>query len=291
MEKVFDKMKETEQKIREVEGMYLDFDLQGLAKKIGRPLVIANYICDKNDVIARKGESGEFQVAPELKNASDWRLFQELTAQADAIITGAGYLKRYMALGERSQNVIDQFSEGGQFASLGEWRIKNGLKMNPDIVVVSRSLDFEIPAAAFADGRKVMIFTTFDSSASEKAKGYEKSGAVVIPAGKDGVDGKVMIDYLTSSEDYKVIKMTTGPRVLQILLSAGMLDELFITRVDKEIKADASDVQTVLRDGKVKDLPGFAYQEIFHQDGVTASDGQIISQSFGVYKKDSISDF
>lgn len=119
MEKVFDKMKETEQKIREVEGMYLDFDLQGLAKKIGRPLVIANYICDKNDVIARKGESGEFQVAPELKNASDWRLFQELTAQADAIITGAGYLKRYMALGERSQNVIDQFSEGGQFASLG----------------------------------------------------------------------------------------------------------------------------------------------------------------------------
>ncbi len=284
-------MKETEQKIREVEGMYLDFDLQGLAKKMGRPLVIANYICDKNDVIAKKSGAGEFQVAPELKNASDWRLFQELTAQADAIITGAGYLKRYAASGEKSQNVIDQFSESGQFATLGEWRVKNGLKRNPDIVVVSRSLDFEIPAAAFSDGRKIMIFTTFDSSASEKAKEYEKSGAVVVPAGEDGVDGQVMIKYLTDNEDYKVIKMTTGPRVLQILLSAGMLDELFITRVDKEIKADPSDVQTVLPDGKVKDLPGFAYQEVFRQDGVTAEDGQIISQSFGVYKKDGISDF
>jgi len=284
-------MKEMEQKVKEIEGIYLEFDLQGLAKKIGRPLVIANYICDKNDVIAKKSENGEFQVAPELKNASDWRLFQELTAQADVIITGAGYLKRYASLGEKTQNVIDQFSEGGHFASLGQWRVRNGLKRNPDIVVVSRSLDFEIPSTAFADDRKVIIFTTFDGSASEKAKEYRKSGAAVVPAGKEGVDGRVVLDYLTDNGKYKVIKMTTGPRVLQILLNADVLDELFITRVDKEIKADSSDVQTVLHDGKVKDLPGFRYEQVFHQDGVTASNGETISQDFGVYKKDNISNF
>ena len=281
-------MKEMEQKIKEVEGIYLGLDLRGLARKIGRPLVIANYICDKNDVIAKKSENGEFQVAPELKNASDWRLFQELTAQADVIITGAGYLKRFASLGEKSQNVIDQFSEGGEFASLGRWRVEHGLKRNPDIIIVSRSLDFEIPPPVFADGRKVMVFTTFDSSVSEKAKRFEKSGAMVIPAGKEGVDGKVMFDYLNNNEDYKVIKMTTGPRVLEILLNADVLDELFITRVDKEIEADSSDVQTVLHDGKVQDLPGFRYEQLLHQDGVTASNGEVISQDFGVYKKGSI---
>lgn len=281
-------MKEMEQKIKEVEGMYLNLNLQGLAEKLGRPLVIANYICDKNDVIAKRGENGEFQVAPELKNTSDWQLFQELTAQADAIITGAGYLKRFASLGEKSQNVIDQFSEGGEFAGLGRWRVQNGLKRNPDIIIVSRSLDFEIPSPVFADGRKVMVFTTFDSSVSEKAKRYEKSGAVVIPAGKDGVDGKVMFDYLNRNESYKVIKMTTGPRVLDILLSADILDELFITRVDRGIEADSADTQTILHNKKVDNLPGFRYEEMFRQGGVRASDGRVISQTFGVYKKANI---
>ena len=281
-------MKEMEQKIKEVEGMYLNLNLQGLAEKLGRPLVIANYICDKNDVIAKRGENGEFQVAPELKNVSDWQLFQELTAQADAIITGAGYLKRFASLGEKSQNVIDQFSEGGEFAGLGRWRVQNGLKRNPDIIIVSRSLDFEIPSPVFADGRKVMVFTTFDSSVSEKAKRYEKSGAVVIPAGKDGVDGKVMFDYLNRNESYKVIKMTTGPRVLDILLSADILDELFITRVDRGIEADSADTQTILHNKKVDSLPGFRYEEMFRQSGVRASDGMVISQTFWVYKKGNI---
>ena len=279
-------MKEKEQqKVNEIEGLYLKLDLQSVAKSLGRPLVIANYVCDKSDVIAERGESGEFQVAGALKNSSDWRLFQELTAQADAIITGAGYLKRYAALGEKAENVIDQFSEGGQFAELGEWRIKNGLKRNPDIIIVSRGLDFEIPSAAVSTERKVLVFTTFEGSISEKAKEYQKVGVVVIGAGEEGVDGNKMINYLTENEKYKVIKMTTGPRVLEILLSAGVMDELFITRVDKEIKLDPSDIQTILKSGKVGDLKEFKYEKLFHQEDVEASDGSTISQDFGVYKK------
>lgn len=271
-------------KIAETEGRYLARDLQGMAKKTGRMILIANYVCDLNDVIARKDENGEFEVAGELKNNPDWRLFQELTAQADVVITGAGYLKRFAKAGEGAENVIDQFAKGGQFEELGNWRVEHKLKRNPDIAIVSRSLDFDIPQTALKDGRKVMVFTTHEGAVSPKAKELEEKGVLVIGAGKAGVDGKIMIDFLILKMGYNVAKMTTGPRVLKILLDANVLDELYITRVQREILARPEDTQTILGPGKkVSDLPGFVGKKLFHQEGIKTADGEMASQDFWVY--------
>jgi riboflavin biosynthesis pyrimidine reductase len=279
--------KEMENQIKEIEGLYLKRDLQGLSKKAGRMVIIANYVTDINDVIARKDESGEFQVATELKNNPDWRLFQELTAQADIIITGAGYLKRFAAKGEGAENVIDQFSSGGQFENLGNWRLEQGFKKrNPDIAIVSRSLDFDIPKAVFGDGRRVIVFTTYEGTISPKAKEFKNMGVFVIGSGVDGVDGKIMADFLASGkvgEKYNVVKMTTGPRVLKILLDANVLDELYITQVQREIEADAKDIQTVLRGTKISDLPGFKVSELYTLTGVETADGHTVTEKFIVY--------
>lgn len=283
---------ETEKVLNKVDGLYLDRDLQSMAKRAGRMIVIANYVTDLNDVIARKDSDGEFQVAKELKNGSDWRLFQELTAQADAIITGAGYLKRFAKLGEGAENVIDQFSEGGSFEDLGKWRLDHGFKKrNPDIIIVSRSLDFDIPKAVLADGRKVVVFTTYESaSVNPRAKKWKGSGIYVIGVGVDGVDGEKMADFLASGKlgPYKVIKMTTGPRVLKILLDGNALDELYITQVQRKIDADPSETQRVLVDGgNVADLPGFKLTESFIQENVLTDDGESVTQKFLVYDKES----
>ncbi len=248
----------------------------------------SGYVTDLNDVIARKSENGDFQVAEELKNASDWRLFNELIAQADVMITGSGYLKRVASMGSaKAQNVLDQFSEGGKFADLGEWRLNHGFdKRNPDIAIVSRSLDFDIPEVAFEGGRKVVVFTTFEGTASTKARGYQSKGAIVVGAGEGGVDGKKMYDFLAADMGYKVAKMTTGPRVLKILLDAGVLDELYITRVNRRIEASADDTQTVLGAGKkIENMEDFVGKRLIHQGNIQANDGAIVSQDFWVYEK------
>ena len=279
-------MKETERKVKEVEGLYLRLNLQEVARNLGRPLVIANYVCDLLDVIAKKEEGSEFQVARELKNSPDWRLFQELTAQSDAIITGAGYLKRYAAHGNAAENVLDQFSEGAEFAELGRWREEHGLKRNPDIIIVSRSLDFDIPEAAVSAGRNIIVATTYEGADSPKAKEFKKAGATVAGAGKGGVDGKILIKKILSGRGYKVIKMTTGPRVLDILLEGEPLDDIFITRVQRKIEAPKENVQTVLLNGKkLDDMTGFKYNRLFYLEEVEASDGKLISEEFGVYEK------
>jgi riboflavin biosynthesis pyrimidine reductase len=276
------------QHISEVAGTYLNRDLQGLARKAGRMIVVSNYVCDLNDVIAKKDEEGEFQVASELKNDSDWRLFQELTAQADVIITGSAYLKRFAKKGENAENVLNQFDKGGQFEDLGNWREAHKLKRNPDIAIVARSMDFDIPEAALEGNKKVIIFTTYEGATSPQAKEFKGKGIYVIGSGVDGVDGEIMTDFLASKMAYRVAKMTTGPRVLKILMDANVLDELYITRVQKEIVAKPDDVQTILGpDKKISDLQDFTGTRLLHQEGVTTEDGETVTQDFWVYENKS----
>ena len=149
------KQMEPEERLVSLEGLYLSHGLQDLSKAIGRPIVVANYITDLNDVIAFAGVRG----APEkLQNPSDWRLFQELTAQADVLITGTSYMTEFAERGNSGQNVITQFDKGSIFEDLGDWREQNGLKRNPDLAVVSRSLKFNIPRVISESGRRLFVF-------------------------------------------------------------------------------------------------------------------------------------
>jgi len=253
---------EPEERRVSLEGMYLSHGLQELAKSLDRPIVVANYVTDLNDVIAIKGVRGSPE---ELKNSSDWRLFQELTAQADVLITGASYMNDFVEKGESVQNVLTQFDKGSSFEDLGIWREKHGLERNPDLVIVSRSLSFSLPEAIFQSGRRALIFTTSRMRDSENAKELEIAGATVIAAGHEGVDGAAMVERL-EHEGYKVIKMITGPRVLRLLMDAqfksqegellrkGALDRLYITRVDRKITDDWSSAITVLEGRRVDDL-------------------------------------
>ena len=271
-----------------LEGLYLNHRLQEIAEKLKRPLLIANYITDENDVIATRDRQGTFQVAKEIKNPYDWRLFQELTAQADALITGAGYLNRFVANSGEAQSIFSQFDKGGKFEKLGDWRKQKGfIKRNPDIVIVSRSLDFEIPAFVKKSDPEILIFTTNDQSELDKAGKLREHNVAVVGSGEKGVDGNEMITHL-ADEGYMVIKMTTGPRILTILLAAGVLDRLYITQVQIKIRfAHPNEVQRILSKGrKVDNLPDFTLTHKYIQSGITTDVGLNTSQQFLIYDSD-----
>jgi len=295
-------IRQVEPEVRTVslEGLYLSHRLQELSEIVDRPLAVANYVTDLNDVIALASVRG----SPEkLRNPSDWRLFQELTAQADVIVTGTSYMTEFEERAESGQNVLTQFAKGSPFEDLGDWREQNGLKRNPDLAVVSRTLNFRFPKAISEDQRRLFVFTTHQMQDSEKANELEKAGAVVVGAGKEGVDGAAMVERL-DQEGHKVIKLTTGPRVLKILMEAefksqeselirrGALDRLYITKVNRNITDDLSDAITVLEGRKVEHLVseegGFERIEKYAQRNVTRNDGFAASQELLVYERNDI---
>jgi riboflavin biosynthesis pyrimidine reductase len=274
-----------------LEGLYLGQRLAPMSAKIGRSLVITDFLTDRNGVIAKADEYQHFQVPIELKNASDWRLSQELMAQADIIISGGSYIKRVSVLGNHAEDILYQFEPGGEFEKLGKWRLDAGYnKRSPDLAIVTRSLDFKIPEEVLRMDRRIVIFTTYGIANSIKARALTTSGAVVIGTGDEGIDGNRLIDTLSNGMGYRVIMMATGPSVLELLLEAKRLDLFYVTEAQREISFDdPSTVRTILPNGeKVNELKEFLITHRYIQENVFTEDGSLISQFFIRYDRNDI---
>ncbi len=266
-----------------LQGLYLSHDLADMAARMRKTLVVTTYLTDQNGVIAKADEDHHFQVPRETRNASDWRLSQELMAQADVLIVGGSYLKLLSTADSHPQDILYQFEPGGEFEDLGEWRMRAGYeKRSPDLAVISRHLDFQIPQKVLGSGRRMTIFTTDDTAISDEAKRLAVTGAAVMGAGKLGAEGDRMIDYLRDGMGARVIVMASGPRVFQLLLQARRLDLVYVTRVQRNIPfEDPSDVITLLPNGKkVQDLKEFKLTHQYVQERAVAGDGSSISQFF-----------
>ncbi len=122
-----------------LKGLYLGQELAKIARQMGKTLVVTTFLTDKNGVIAKADQDHHFHVPAETRNASDWRLSQELMAQADVLIIGGSYLSRVGDPGSHAQDILYQFEPGAEFAELGEWRLRTGYaKRSPDLAVIAR---------------------------------------------------------------------------------------------------------------------------------------------------------
>ena len=279
-----------DKRVMPLENLYLSHSLYKVSENLGRSIVYTNYICDLNEVIAVKDQDGFFRVPKALRNHDDWRLFQELESQADVIITSKTYLDRFTAEGENAQNVLNEFEAGSEFDDLGEWRLQNGLKSrSPDLAIVGRNPDIIIPKSAIQAGRNILFFTTYDLDNSDDAKRLRDMGVTVVGAGAEGVEGvegKVMTDYLATRKNYRTIYTVAGTSIVKILLAARVLDRFYVTQVDRKISFDdPSSVKRILSDGKkVSGIPGFVLTKRYLQDKVLTEDQTITTQEFLLYE-------
>jgi riboflavin biosynthesis pyrimidine reductase len=267
-----------------LEGLYLDQRLMERAAQLGRSLVLTDYLTDKNGVIAKATQKGHFEIPKALKNSSDWGRYQELMAQADVIISGGSYFKRLAT----SQDILYQFEPGNAYEELGGWRLDAGYKKrSPDVAIVTRELDFEIPEKLIESGRRIVIFTTDSIATSDKARSLTRGNTVIIGSGEEQVEGDQMIATLSNDMGYRVIMMVSGPRILDLLLKAERMDLIYVTEAQVEIPfEDPATVQTILLEGKkVSDRKDFALAHRFDQENVATEDASRISQSFLRYDR------
>src|SRR5215212_851264 len=227
-----------------LEGLYLDQRLMDRAAEIGGGLVLTDFLADKNGIIAKATKNGHFAIPATLKNSSDWGRYQELMAQADVIISGGSYFKRL----ETSQDILYQFEPGHPFEKLGQWRLDAGYQIrSPDVAIVTRELDFEIPERLIQSGRRIVIFTTDSIAKSNKAKSLSDVNTVIIGSGEEKVEGGRMIATLANELGYRVIMMVSGPQILDLLLKAERMDLIYVTEAQLEIPfEDPASVQTIL---------------------------------------------
>ncbi|MCB0036482.1 MAG: dihydrofolate reductase family protein [Anaerolineales bacterium] len=212
---------------RPLVNTYLNHQIRAKAQQQARPFVYTNYVVSLDGRIAIAHPKQGMMVPQSTANKRDWRLFQELAHQADVLISSGRYL-RDVADG-RAQEILN--TDDPNFADLRTWRKEQGLPQHPDIVIVSSSLDFPIPKQLATNGRKVIIFTTADSNPQRRAELKAQAGQVYI-SGEKQVEGQKMITQLDKL-GYQVIYNTSGPKIFQMLLAAGVVDRLYLTHVNR----------------------------------------------------------
>ena len=207
-----------------LEGLYLNHKLRQYGAASKRPFVYSNYVTSIDGRIAIPHPSGQGQMVPKnIANERDWRLFQELAAQADLIISSGRYLRDWAE--GRGQEILE--IDKPRFADLRRWREKQGLKPQPDIAIISGSLNFPIPELLTANGRKVVVFTT-SKAPVDRVKAIEGQAGQVMVAGETAVDGRILVEK-AAQLGYRTIYNATGPKVMHLLLAAGVVDRLYIT--------------------------------------------------------------
>lgn len=267
-----------------LEGLYLNQRLLDRAAALGRSLVLTDFLTDQQGVVAKANKAGHFEIPAALKNASDGGRYQELMAQADVIISSHSYFKRL----ETSQDILYQFEPGNAFEGLGQWRLDASYKTrSPDVAIVTRKLDFELPEKLIRSGRRVMIFTTDAIAESCKARSLRGGNTVVLGSGEARVEADRMIATLSQDMGCRVILMASGPQILDLLLKAGRMDRIYVTQAQVQIPfTDPAAVQTILSGGRnVSDLKDFHLAHEFLQKHVVTENGSLISQSFLRYDR------
>jgi len=185
--------------------------------------VYGNFVTSMDGRIAL-GDGLPAQAVPgTIANPRDWRLFQELAARADILISSGRYFRDLKA--GRAQDILPL---GHDFTDLVGWREQQGQAPQPDVVVMSASLDFQLPALLLEQGRRVWVATVSSAPAEGRAR-LERQGGRLLDCGPGPrVDARLMMQRL-AEQGYRRAYSVTGPWVMHELLRAGVLDTLFLT--------------------------------------------------------------
>ena len=191
------------------------------------PYIYSNYIASLDGRIALPGPGrNSHQVPPAIGNSRDWRLFQELAAHADLLITSARYFRQ---LEQQEAQAELPVGSGAEFDDLHEWRKQQGLTPHPDIAVFSVSLD--IPESAlmqYAD-RKILLVTgaAVDREKLERLNSLEHVQTLTCGEGRH-VDASLLRTRLAEL-GYRRVYAIAGPSVLHTLAKGNALDRLYQT--------------------------------------------------------------
>ena len=256
---------------RPLSGLYLEETL--LPPESGRvdPFLYANFVTSLDGRIAVTGADDVSRLPEGLTNPRDWRLFQELQAQADCLVTHGGYLRALAAgtLGNILQVGIASGSE-----DIRAWRMERGMQVQPAVAIVSTSLDWPLPGSLSEHGQPVHVLTTpaasRDRIAALRAEGCE----VVVSGAGSRVNGREVASVL-GERGYRRLYLQTGPGMLETALRDRVLSRLYATISHCVVGGERFD--TMLRGGLLGAAGALRLRALYLDQSAETGSGQFFA--------------
>lgn len=254
-------------------GLYLEEPLRPAGTR-ARPFVYASFVASLDGRISQPDPSTRTRKPPpSITNPRDWRLFQELAASADVLVTSGRYIRDLAAGGAQAGLPVSR--EPG-FADLLDWRKDRGLVPQPAVAIVSGSLDLPIPQELLDSGRVVYVATGHSADPSQVAA-LTRRGVRVLKAGRGTrVEGRALVKAL-AHEGFGNIDMVAGSGILNTLLADHAFDRLYLTQASRILGGVLFD--TLIKGGPLDPPADFELRSLYYDAPTDGAAGQL----FAVY--------
>ncbi len=193
-----------------------------------KPVVAANFVTSLDGRIAVTSPTDPGMGLPDsLTSREDFRLFLELHAQADCLVTHGEYLRK---LEDGKLGNILRLPDEPEFSDLYAWRRERGLAPCPDIVIASSSMVFPLPSSV-KKGSTEQKFYVATGKATDQAlhDPWHRRGLEVLQAGSSfAVEGGPLVAEL-ARRGYRNIYLVAGPKMLHTMIRDRQLDKLYIS--------------------------------------------------------------
>ncbi|MDD5579433.1 MAG: dihydrofolate reductase family protein [Methylobacter sp.] len=251
-----------------IEGLYLAHQIHKLGTAQS-PFVYANFLSSLDGRIALEDNVKSTTYIPKhLTTASDFKLFMELHAQADCLITHGGYMR---ALNEGRLGNILQIKD----PYLVEWRHNNGLKPQPAVIIASASLDFPFHDSLKEHEQDVYI-ATGRAADPERIHYWQDLGHTVVFTGEDQrVHGAPLIQELAKL-GYQSIYLIAGPQMLDAVIRDKQLSRLYLTITHQLI--GGKDFRTLLTGSILGPEGNLILESLFYDPDSPPESGQFFMQ-------------
>lgn len=253
----------------ELKNLYL-YKYSWFSNDNTQPRIAANFLTSLDGRIAVSPNAQiKTELPKHLTSDEDFRLFLELHAQADCLITHGGYMR---ALAENKLGNILQLPNNKECEDLYNWRTLQGLKPHPTLVIVSASLDFPMDSS-LEDNNQQVIIATGQQADKNKISQWEDQGYKVIIAGEKLVEGRMLIDAL-SKEDLRHFYLIAGPKLLHSMIKDQQLSNLFISH---SLQLLGGDFFNTMLDGEILTPPKLELKSLFYDEASANGHGQFFS--------------
>ncbi|HWL02666.1 MAG TPA: pyrimidine reductase family protein [Microbacteriaceae bacterium] len=168
--------------------------------------------------------TGEDDRSGSISSSVDMAVFGVLRRLADAVLVGAGTVRR-----EGYEGPLVREAQRA-------WRVEHGLAEHPGFAIVSGRLDLDPAAPLFAESPvRPLVLTYADSPADRRAALAEVADVVLI--GDDELDPRALRDAF-AERGWTDVLCEGGPSFFGSLAHGGAVDELCLTVVPKLVAGD-----------------------------------------------------
>lgn len=214
-------------------GAYLAHELRERAKA-RRPFIYTNFIASLDGRIASiDRDSGKSSVPSAIANQNDWRLFLELAAQADLVVTSGARLRALVNQDTETVRFVPDLARG----ELAQWRRAHDLPPFPACAIFTSDAN-RLPLAALRRREHDELIVLTGTAPNAASQALQGDGLALVHTGGDGMPTRALLD-VAGERGYKTIYSIGGPRVLHTLAQGAILDRVYLTSAHRLLGGEA----------------------------------------------------